>query len=302
MSASRCIDLRLGERLLEELRAAHPSLAPELAAHLDSCGACRISVERTKRLGRTWASVEPTAAEVAAAQHRFARLRRAPGKVNRLAPAIAVAVVLAGTAAFGASRVGILWSAGRSALPRAVTQPIVAQSVRRREPSSVDTAQAVMPAASSQGAPVTPGTTSALTVATAAAPSAGRSAPPIAPRPAHVTTTKAAARASTAAAAPESTTTMPVAVTASAPSASLWDAAARAMRSGDYAVAERAFDELAHSTDPRTRDEARLARAQLLLAQRRGSEARPELESLASTGATRLVRARATDALAGFGP
>jgi hypothetical protein len=84
---------------------------------------------------------------------------------------------------------------------------------------------------------------------------------------------------------------------ASAAPSIAWSAAAAALRIGDYAAAERAFDELAGSGDPRTRDEARLARAQVWIAEHRGDKARAELESLAASGATLLVRQRAADAL-----
>jgi hypothetical protein len=69
------------------------------------------------------------------------------------------------------------------------------------------------------------------------------------------------------------------------------------MRTGDYPEAERAFGELARSNDPRTRDEARLARAQVLVAEGRSGEARTELTDLARSGATPLVQARAAEAL-----
>ncbi len=81
------------------------------------------------------------------------------------------------------------------------------------------------------------------------------------------------------------------------PETSPWVVAAKAMRSGDYATAERAFEQLATSSDPQPRDEARLARAQVWLAEGRVSVARPELSTLAATGATSLVRQRAADAL-----
>jgi hypothetical protein len=72
------------------------------------------------------------------------------------------------------------------------------------------------------------------------------------------------------------------------------------MRDGDYARAERAFDELIASGDAHTRDAARLARAQMWLSQGRASETRAELESLATEGATPFVRARAAEALGGL--
>src|SRR5262249_22537350 len=80
-------------------------------------------------------------------------------------------------------------------------------------------------------------------------------------------------------------------------SAGEWGTAAGAMRSGDLPGAERAFGDLARSSDPRTRDEARLARAQVLVAEGRTGEARSELAVLAPSGATPLVRERATEAL-----
>jgi hypothetical protein len=73
--------------------------------------------------------------------------------------------------------------------------------------------------------------------------------------------------------------------------------AAAALRIGDAETAERAFGSLAESPDPRTRDAARLARAQLWLSRGRVAEARGELGSLARRGATSLVRARAAEAL-----
>jgi hypothetical protein len=69
------------------------------------------------------------------------------------------------------------------------------------------------------------------------------------------------------------------------------------MRAGDYVGAEAAFNELARSPEASTRDAARLARAQVWIAQGRMAQARPELQSLTVDGATPLVRKRAADAL-----
>jgi hypothetical protein len=76
-----------------------------------------------------------------------------------------------------------------------------------------------------------------------------------------------------------------------------WVTAASAMRSGDYVAAERAFDALATAPDARTRDSARLARAQVWFAQGRRAEARRELEDLARNSATAIIRNRAREAL-----
>jgi HEAT repeat protein len=83
----------------------------------------------------------------------------------------------------------------------------------------------------------------------------------------------------------------------SASAASAWIAAAAAMREGDFDAAERAFDALCRSSDLRTREDARLARAQIWLARHEEARARPELEDLASSGSTPVVRRRAADAL-----
>jgi hypothetical protein len=76
-----------------------------------------------------------------------------------------------------------------------------------------------------------------------------------------------------------------------------WERAATALREDDFEGADRAFDELAHSTNPSTRDAARLARVQLWMSRGREREVRPVLEQLAQTGATPLVRRRATELL-----
>jgi len=76
-----------------------------------------------------------------------------------------------------------------------------------------------------------------------------------------------------------------------------WERAAAALREDDFEGADRAFDELAHSGNPATRDAARLARVQLWMSRGREREVRSVLEQLAQTGATPLVRRRATELL-----
>jgi hypothetical protein len=76
-----------------------------------------------------------------------------------------------------------------------------------------------------------------------------------------------------------------------------WERAATALREDDFEGADRAFDELSHSGIPSTRDAARLARVQLWISRGREREVRPVLEQLAQTGATPLVRRRATELL-----
>jgi hypothetical protein len=76
-----------------------------------------------------------------------------------------------------------------------------------------------------------------------------------------------------------------------------WERAATALREDDFEGADRAFNELSHSANESTRDAARLARAQLWISRGREREVRPVLEQLAQTGATALVRHRATELL-----
>lgn len=80
-------------------------------------------------------------------------------------------------------------------------------------------------------------------------------------------------------------------------SAPAWARAAAALRQDDFDAADRAFSELGQSSDPATRDAARLARAQLWISRGREAAVRPVLEQLAQSGATALVRQRAAEFL-----
>ena len=79
-------------------------------------------------------------------------------------------------------------------------------------------------------------------------------------------------------------------------SSGAWARVAQALRDHDSAKAEKALDELARSTDQKTRDAAELARAQLRVAEGRGT-ARGTLERLAASGATPAIRRRASELL-----
>jgi hypothetical protein len=76
-----------------------------------------------------------------------------------------------------------------------------------------------------------------------------------------------------------------------------WVRAADAQRRDDFAGADGAYSELCESTDPGTRDAARLARAQLWIAHGRGDKVRPVLTDLAARGTTQLVRQTASECL-----
>lgn len=226
---------------------------------IDPVAGERARVERASRMVEVWRQDEPTASDVAAAR---ARLRLHDGRRARsrvLPVVIAFAVVLGG--------------AGALASVKVMSQR--AQHGSRVSEAPALTTEGVVPLS------VTPHASVEALPLVAPAASAVDAEPVVAPstpnEPLH-STPRAAPRI------------------ASAPSAR-WSAAADAMRAGDYASAERAFDDLARSPDARTRDEARLARAQVLVAGGRPDEARAELESLARAGATPLVRDRAAEAL-----
>jgi hypothetical protein len=269
-----CVDAAAGERMLEELPGAGSSWSLEETRHLSACETCRVSVERMRRIARTWRSIEPSARELTAARARFvARYRRRPRR-RALAWALGVAIVLAAAVALAGARVIALRAAAHRVTVVAPddTRSLPATAIPRPAPLSI--------AVSSQEAPQPPPpeATATLTVEVESLPRA----------PATIQVAPSAAVAAASAGSSEVGT-----------SASGWAAAAEAMRTGDLPGAETAFGELTRSPDPRTRDEARLARAQVWMAAGRVSEARPELESLATTGATPLVRARAAEALRG---
>jgi hypothetical protein len=266
--APKCISSEISESLLNDARGGR-SIAPDLVRHLETCGPCQVSLEQARRLTQTWAESEPSRAEVAAARARFlARRRRSPRRARPLSLGLAFVLVFAVATAFAAYRV----VSARSA--RTLVDPTRALVVEAAAPSPLAT-----------GGP--------------RRPSEGESAPPTGPSAValpHPSATIEDRRTQSAGAVVPAHTASDAAA-ASVPHANAWEVAATAMRDGDHATAERAFAELAQSTDESTRDAARLARAQLWLADGRTSEARSELESLVGTGATPLVRGRAGEAL-----
>jgi hypothetical protein len=300
MTSSECIEPLVGERAREEASRKKSVVPQELRLHLKQCMACSTSVERTRRLARTWRELEPSAADVAAARARFLARNRA--RPSRLSFAL-VAVVLVGAVAFARGRGYSLTRASSPSKTLASSADGLARGARPPGPlleasnsvSSVPvpTESAVAPALSAPvpAQPVVSPASSALVrVESARTTSLGalvspRRAPSPPPEP---PPDKLAVATATP---PEATPAKPL------PSSTPWIAAAAAMRAGDYPGAERAFDELVASDNPKTRDEARLARAQVWIAQHRLGEARPELDGLSREGLTPLVRQRAADAL-----
>jgi len=232
----------------------------------------RLLEERGRRMAEAWRQLEPAPGEIAAARARMLRAKRDPKRGRVLPGAVGIAIVLAGSAAFAGWKTGaldrVLMHQATTAAPQVTSPPSPAAAPRSvRSPSG--------------SVPAEP-------------PQVDREAPPIAPDPTH------AARIVPSAIAPASTSGTPtpseVPVPVGAPTPrETWAAAAEALRKADYAGADLAFASLAASSDPRTRDEARLARAQVWVAQGRRVEARSELGSLAKSGATPLVRSRAAE-------
>jgi hypothetical protein len=276
MKRSGCIDPKLGETLLEAM--AGDSASSDLARHLDRCPACRASVERTRRIAVTWHASEPTHAELASARVRFA-MGATTGRQPRVAPGIvAAAIVLTGAAAFASTRVMAFRAARLAVASAAHDAPQVASNRQAVKP------RRAVPSKDKDTATPAPASSDTV-VAVEDLPLAPVSAPPVAPQ---------APPAQSRTAVPEAPSAVPA---PAAKPGSAWIDAAAALRAGDYARAEEMFGELANAPDARTRDEARLARAQVWLAQGRRSEAQPELEALAVSGSTPLVRQRAAQAI-----
>jgi hypothetical protein len=318
----RCVDPAMGEALLESARVGGPPFAPHHLEHLDVCAACEWRVEQRRRVAVVWQSIEPDHAEVRAARIRFMAARPARRRSRKVLTRAAtiLAVVLAAAVASAAVRV----VAVRFVMPIKAETPVVSlddlpkvitkKAKRVMRPYAVPTAKAspaelsgdladdptaAAPVESREaGAPSGP---AALEVSVEQLPVAAPVAPAPAPAPAPTAASPASAPARVAtpalASTPESGHHVASTPTAAAPPRSSWTLAATAMRAGDYAAAEAAFSDLASSPDASTRDAARLARAQVWIAQGHASKARGTLEDLSTSGATPLVRKRAADAL-----
>jgi hypothetical protein len=87
-----------------------------------------------------------------------------------------------------------------------------------------------------------------------------------------------------------------------APSASVreqWQRAARGLRDKDFVTADAALEELARHGSVGERESARLAQAQLLIAQGRGEDAKVVLRELRASAQSLGVREKASELLAG---
>ncbi len=288
MISSTCADPRISEQLLDLAQFARRrslaravQLSSEQAQHIEGCASCRASMERARRMVAAHQSLEPNAAEVAAARVRFAE-RRLSSRVFRgrvLSRAVTVGLLLALVAG----------AAAQIAIRRPWQQALRAASQKASKPGSHAHATSLPDSLAAQPTVEIVPLSSVREPSPAHAPSDRRVRVPR--RPATVAGVDVSGTIDDAPAPAES----------AGPSverlAGSWEAVAAALRAGDQATAERALDRLAALDDARTRDAARLARAQLWLAHGRLGAAREELEDLAATGATTTIRARAREAL-----
>jgi hypothetical protein len=262
---TRCANASLSEAVLEAARAGRLPVEPHLARHLESCRACRVSVEQLRRLADTWSELQPSRSELAAAHVRFVSRQRR-GSSSSARP------VSAGAALVLVFVVGSAFAALRVAAVRRVSGP----------PARIESPRSLSPAKR----PPAP----AIGVAPVAPPSLNGE--PRSPLDLNVLPAVASSQPTEAVAVHSKKVTLN---RSSLPSA--WSVAAAAMRDDDYATAERAFSELTLAQDQRTREAARLARAQVWLAEGRISDARAELEELAKQSLSSVVRQRASEAL-----
>ena len=75
VKASRCIDPRIEDGLLDSVWVEAASLGREQARHLEACASCQEAVTRTQRILQVWETTEPHVSELAAARARFVAAR-----------------------------------------------------------------------------------------------------------------------------------------------------------------------------------------------------------------------------------
>jgi hypothetical protein len=283
MTSSHCADPILAERILDETGRGEVPRG-EHARHLEKCRPCSVEVERSRRISGSWQQIEPSRRELLAARATFLATRSRVRRTVALPTALVPAILLFGTLALAnvIHRYAQRTEASTAAHSEAKPGPRAARTV---EPARPEAAPRVTSVSSVAPSPV------ATTL-----PAVPFSSP--VPRPRVAEPTRVVDTPAPRTMAPERTLgAVPTPASVDSPPPSAWAAVAEAMRAGDYTGAQRSLDELVHAEDTKTRDDARLARAQVWIAQRRTERARPELEDLATSGHTPLVRQRAAQAL-----
>jgi hypothetical protein len=313
VSKLQCPDPRIADAVLDAARPAR-ALSRDHLRHVGACESCRIAVERTRRLLSAYRDGIPTAAEIGAARVRYARhtaRRHGYGAARRwhLLPravtiALLLAVVASAAAQIAARRVERskeTSQAAPAARPahhhraharhRLAGAPNAGSAVDLGSDDGSDDSADLAPAVDPATAPAAATIPAPPPAVPLLAPEPPRPAPPVAAATAAPAHLRMSARRAPAAAQPAPAETPPDRPTVS------WQAAAAALRANDRVQAELALTALAETTDLRTRDAARLARAQLWLSQGNVDRARADLQDLAASGVTSLIRQSAREAL-----
>jgi hypothetical protein len=254
-----------------------------------------ITTEQMQRLAETWRESAPSVADVRSLRVRLAA-RRAPtrSRFRVLALALAQGFVLGGVTLAAAAWVGhALPSFERlgSSEPKRTSEPpprahgrggpgsLAAGSVRR--PSGD------VPAVAAFGD---------MTPDPARVPFEMPSVPSTTPARGYGVSRSAARRAERPGAeamAPPPTESHPAEESPQVNSDGPWARVAQALSASDWLRADKALLELVATADPATRDAAELARAELWIAHGHGAALRANVERLAASGYTPLIRKRA---------
>jgi hypothetical protein len=317
VSKLQCLDPRIADAVLDAARPAR-ALSRDHLRHVEACESCRIAVERTRRLVSAYRDGIPSAAEIGAARVRYARhtaRRHGYGAARRwhLLPravtiALLLAVVASAAAQIAARRVERSKETSEAA-PAAKPPHHHRAHARHRLAGAPIAGSAVdleLDNGSDDGSDdlsdLAPGVEPAAAPAAATMPAPPPALPLLAPEPPRPAASVAAGAAAPAHLRKSPRLALAVAQPAPAetrhdPPTASWQAAAAALRANDRMQAELALAALAEAADPRTRDAARLARAQLWLSQGNVDRARADLQDLAASGVTSLIRQSARDAL-----
>jgi hypothetical protein len=264
---SDCTDAILAERILDAFASGATPSSPEYERHVRACDHCAVARARASRVKDAWQVLEASR-DGAAARARFFARTEPTHRIAMTPGAVALAVLLLASVAMAGVRMGL---SRRSARLEPAASPVAEMTARahgaeqggpwREQPPAVTEAPLV------HVAPETAKSVQLHATVVATSEAAREALQPLTEGQTSVRTP------------------------------GTWSTVAVAMRAGDRGGAERALDDLTGSADAKTRDDARLARAQLWLAQGRLDRARPELEDLSGNASTALVRERARNAL-----
>lgn len=258
-----CSNPPLTEAVLHAGRRGELEQDEALHQHWLACPTCRAQLEQLRRMREHWTPGPLTQAEILRLRLRLSSGAASAGAVRRrFVPIYAVAALLLCGGVAGAT--SYVW---RGSLPANALAENVDSSGLRETAARAKRAVAPLP-------------------------------PPALPSAQEPTGEAAAEHGGVGDAAGSARPTRPSLAGARAAADPRWKDAADALKDGNSARAERAFQGLSGSGDARTRDSARLALCELWLEQGQEGRARAELRRLSQQGATPLVRRRASELLA----